>query len=455
MIEARRRTLTGWGGVAPSVADVVAPKATEEVVEALAGAGPRGAIARGLGRSYGDPAQNGGGLVLDATALEGPIRLDVEAGLVTAPAGTSIDELIGFLVPRGHFVPITPGTRHVTLGGAVACDVHGKDHHRTGSWGSAIEEITLVTPAHGPLVVGPRRMPDLFWATVGGMGLTGVVVEVTFRVKPIESSLLLVDTDRTPNLDATIELMEVGDHAYDYSVAWMDLTATGDSIGRSVLDRASFATLDQLPSRRRNEPLALKAGPRATFPRIGPLNLITPLTVRAFNEAWYRRAPRRRRDHLQSIPQFFHPLDAVDRWNRVYGTGGVIQWQCAVPLESTAILRAIVTEISEVGCPSFLSVLKRFGPGNPGHLSFPLGGWTVSMDIPARANADQIRLLDRLDQRVAACGGRIYLAKDGRLRPELLPVMYPRLDEWRAIRAAADPQDRLTSDMARRLNLKG
>lgn len=455
MIAPERRALAGWGSASPTVATVGHPADADAVADAFAHAGPRGAIARGLGRSYGDPALNAGGLVLETDALVGEIVVDPERQVATAPAGTSLDALIRQLVPLGFFVPITPGTRQVTVGGAIASDVHGKDHHRSGSWGSSLERITLVTPALGTVEVGPDRMPDLFWATVGGMGLTGVIVDATFRVKPIGSSLLAVDTDRTPDLDTTLELMEVGDHAYDYSVAWIDLTATGAATGRSVLDRGSFASLDQLPARHRDHPLEFRSTTMATFPSIGPLNLITPVTVRAFNEAWYRKAPRRRRDHLQTISQFFHPLDAVDRWNRVYGHRGVIQWQCAVPLDATGVLRRMVGEIATVGCPSFLSVLKRFGPANPAPLSFPIEGWTLSMDLAARLRPEQAALLDRLDEEVAACGGRIYLAKDARMRPELLPVMYPRLDEWRAVRALADPEGRLSSDQARRLHLKG
>jgi decaprenylphospho-beta-D-ribofuranose 2-oxidase len=447
--------LSGWGNTAATRATVVHPADPEALAAALDLPAPRGIIARGLGRSYGDPAQNAGGLVVDTTGVCGIGPIDTERGVATAAAGTSMEALITELVPRGWFLPVTPGTRQVTVGGAIASDVHGKNHHAVGSWGNALESITLATPAGGVEVVSPDQRSELFWATVGGMGLTGIILDATFRMHRIESSLLSVDTDRTPDLDTTLDLMESGDHAYDYSVAWIDLMASGTHLGRSVLDRGQFATLDQLSERQRAQPLPTGRRTRVTFPGPTPLNFVRPATVRAFNEVWYRKAPRRRREHLQSISTFFHPLDMVDRWNRVYGRGGLLQWQCAVPLDATEELRQLVADLSASGCPSFLAVLKRFGAGNEGHLSFPIPGWTLAMDLPADPSSGSAALLDRLDDRVVAAGGRLYLAKDSRMRPELLAEMYPRLDEWRAVRDEADPERHLVSDQARRLGLVG
>lgn len=454
-LDTEEALLSGWGNTAATRATVVHPADTSALAAILDRPAPRGIIARGLGRSYGDPAQNAGGLVVDTTAVRGIGPVDTERGVATAASGTTIHDLITDLVPRGWFVPVTPGTRQVTVGGAIASDVHGKNHHAVGSWGNALESITLVTPANGLQVVSPSHRGDLFWATVGGMGLTGIIVDATFRLHRIQSSLLSVDTDRTPDLDTTLELMESSDHAYDYSVAWIDLMAGGAHQGRSVLDRGQFAAIDQLSSKQRVDPLSFRTSTPATFPGPTPLNFVRPSTVRAFNELWYRKAPRRRRDHLQSISTFFHPLDMVHRWNRVYGRGGLLQWQCAVPLDATEELRRLVAELSASGCPSFLAVLKRFGAGNPGHLSFPIPGWTLAMDLPADPRSGSAALLDRLDERVVAAGGRLYLAKDSRMRPELLAEMYPRLDEWRSVRDEADPHGQLVSDQARRLGLVG
>ncbi len=452
MTPASRSRLTGWANTAPTASKVTTPHDVDELASVLDRREPRGVIVRGLGRSYGDPAQNAGGLVVDATGVSGIRDLDLERGIVTADAGTSLDALMRWLVPLGWFVPVTPGTRQVTVGGAIASDIHGKNHHKAGSWCDAVEAITLVTPADGRRVITPKADPDLFWATAGGMGLTGIMLDATIRLSPIETSRLTVDTDRTPDLDTTLELMESGDHLYDYSVAWIDLMAKGASTGRSILSRGRFATVDQLHHRQQRDPLHFTSSTLVTAPPL-PAGIINPLTVKAFNEAWYRKAPRRRRDQVMGITEFFHPLDLVDRWNRFYGPVGLLQWQFVVPLSATEELRAIIGELSRSGCPSFLAVLKRMGPGNAGPLSFPVEGMTLAFDVPATADGELSALLDRLDERVAAAGGRLYLAKDSRMRPELLPVMYPRLDEWLAIRHEVDPDQRIVSDLARRLRL--
>ena len=285
------------------------------------------------------------------------------------------------------------------------------------------------------------------------MGLTGIILDATFRLNPIETSRLSVDTDRTPDLDTTLQLMESGDHDYDYSVAWIDLMAKGSAMGRSILGRGRFATVDQLSHRQQHDPLHFTSSTVATAPSLVPSGLINPLTVKAFNEAWYRKAPRVRRDQVMGITEFFHPLDLVDRWNRLYGPAGLLQWQFVLPLSATDELRSIIGELSQSGCPSFLAVLKRMGPGNAGPLSFPIEGMTLAFDVPAVGDGELGALLDRLDVRVAEAGGRLYLAKDSRMSPELLPVMYPRLDEWLAIRHQVDPDQRIVSDLARRLRL--
>lgn len=452
MSESGRRLLTGWANTAPSAAEVHTPTDAAELADALRGVNGRGLLARGLARSYGDAAQNAGGIVVDTTQVSGIVDLDLTGGVVTVLAGTSIDELIHCLVPLGWFVPVTPGTRQVTVGGAVASDVHGKNHHQVGSFCDSVERLTMVTPAGGRQIVGPTQDPDLFWATAGGMGLTGLIIDVTIRLRPIETSLLAVDTDRTPDLDATIDLMASSDDRYAYSVAWIDLMSTGRRLGRSVLDRGDFATLDQLPASARVAPRRFRSDTIATFPPL-PAGLIGRASTKAFNELWYRRAPRRRRNDLQSISQFFHPLDRVDQWNRVYGPRGLLQWQCALPHRATGTLRTIIERIAASARPSFLAVLKRFGPANPGPLSFPMEGWTLALDLPAASDPEMRALLDALDELVVAAGGRLYLAKDSRVRPELIEAMYPNIDAWRVTRDRADPDRIMASDLGRRLGL--
>ena len=360
------------------------------------------------------------------------------------------------IVPRGFFVPVTPGTRTVSVGGAIAADIHGKNHHRTGSFCDHVTSLRLLVPSGEILDIGPEHRPDLFWATAGGMGLTGIVVDATFRCPRIETSRLVVDTDRTTNFDALLQTMidEEDDPRYPYSVAWIDTLATGATMGRGILTRGRFARLDELDDAQREAPLAFDPKVLVTVPPVFPSWGLNRLTIGILNEAWFRKAPAHRTDELQSITTFFHPLDMVRSWNRGYGPAGFLQWQIALPDGTEDTLRAVMRRLSDARTPSFVSVLKRFGPHNAGPLSFPIKGWTLTLDPPC-GTPGLPTLLDELDGTVADAGGRIYLAKDSRLRPELLATMYPRLDEWRAVQASVDPDGALDSDLARRLDLLG
>jgi len=444
---AERSVLCGWGRTSPSAADVAHPHTLVELAGGVTGVPERGVVARGLGRSYGDAAQNAGGRVL-ATDSIGDQPGAIVDGVMRVPASVAIDDLLRTIVPQGWFVPVTPGTRFVTVGGAIAADIHGKNHHVDGSIASHVRSLRIALPGGEVATCSPTERPELFWATAGGMGLAGVILDADVALSPIGSATLLVDTDQAADLDEVMALM-ADDGRYHYSVAWIDLLSTGRHLGRSVLTRGDFAA----PALGDADPFAYAAAVRLTAPPV-PSGLLNRTTIRAFNEAWFRKAPRRRRDERQSIATFFHPLDLVGQWNRLYGRRGFLQWQPVVPLGAEQLLRAIIERLAGAGVPTFLSVLKRFGPGNPGPLSFPMEGWTLSLDIPAGAK-QLAPLLDELDVQVADAGGRVYLAKDSRLRPELVPVMYPRLDEWRAAREAADPQRRMQSDLARRLHLLG
>ncbi|MFI0134951.1 FAD-binding oxidoreductase [Streptomyces luteogriseus] len=443
-------TVTGWGRTAPTAAWLIRPRSYEEAAAAVRDCGARGGIPRGLGRAYGDAAQNAGGSVLDMTALDRVHAIDADGGTVLCDAGVSLHRLMEVLLPLGWFVPVTPGTRYVTVGGAIGADIHGKNHHVSGSFARHVLALELLT-ADGEIRTVIPGTP-LFDATAGGMGLTGVILTATIRLQPVETSLMSVDTERATDLDDLMARLAATDHRYRYSVAWIDLLARGAATGRAVLTRGDHAPLDALPARLRRDPLAFRTPRLPATPEILPEGLLSRTTVGLFNELWYRKAPRARTGRLQRISGFFHPLDGVPHWNRVYGRGGFVQYQFVVGHGREDALRRIVRRISEHRCPSFLAVLKRFGEADPGWLSFPVPGWTLALDIPAGLPGLGA-FLDELDEEVAAAGGRVYLAKDARLRPELLAAMYPRLDDFRELRAELDPHGVFVSDLARRLSL--
>jgi decaprenylphospho-beta-D-ribofuranose 2-oxidase len=444
------RVLTGWGRTAGTRAFVSAPSDAAAVAGALAAAGPRGVVARGLGRAYGDAAQNAGGSVIDVTALDRVLSLDVEGGVVTVEAGISLDRLASAMLPFGWFLPVTPGTAFVTVGGAIASDVHGKNHHRDGGFCDHVTRLVLVTPGGARLELAPGD--DLFEATAGGMGLTGVVVEATVGLLRVETASIVEDVERCADLDDCMARMAARDDEYRYSVAWIDCLARGRRLGRSVLLRGDHASASDLgEGARGGNLLERRRGLRAAAPPWVPNGLLRRSTVAAFNEAYYRHAPRSSRGRVVALDPYFYPLDAVRGWNRMYGDRGFLQYQFALPFGREDALREALERLSGARVASFLAVLKRFGPGR-GLLSFPQPGWTLALDVPAGDPALAV-LLDGLDELVAGADGRVYLSKDSRLRPDLLEAMYPELPRWRALVRSADPGGVMRSDLARRLRL--
>ena len=453
--------LTGWGRIAPTTADLAAPASEAQAAALLrylaepSTSKSGTAIPRGLGRSYNNAAQSAGGVVISTSRLNNIVSLDPAAGIVVAEAGVSLEQLMVAGLPHGWFVPVSPGTRQVTVGGAIAADVHGKNHHVAGSFASHVTSFDILIPRAGqagPLTVTPESDPALFWATAGGMGLTGFITRATIKLKRVESSLVKVDTVRTRDIDETMAVLAEHDKKYGYTVAWSDDLATGRHLGRSVITSGDFAALDDLDDSRRSDPFRFDPQARLAAPGFFPPGLMNRYSIRLANTAWYLKAPKHREHELQTISQFFHPLDGIRNWNRVYGPGGFRQYQYVMPFGAEAAVRRSFELVSAHPAPSFVTVLKRFGQADPGLLSFPTEGWTLALDFPARTPGLG-PLLDELDRLVVANGGRVYLAKDSRVSAATLEEMYPRLPEFRKLRADLDPSGILASDLSRRLNL--
>jgi decaprenylphospho-beta-D-ribofuranose 2-oxidase len=447
--------LSGWGRTAWTVADVISTNDPQSIRDAVNGANDRGVIARGLGRSYGAAAQNAGGRVIEMANESDPLGIDADldpvSGILEVGAGVSIDSILRMCVPRGWFIPVTPGTRFVTVGGAISSDVHGKNHHIDGSFGQHVRSMTVLL-ANGEIVdLSPENNPAWFWATVGGMGLTGIILRATIAMLPIESSKVRVETERLANFEAVCEAMssDGADDDYRYSVCWVDLLATGSSMGRGVLTRGDHASASEVDS---DDPCAYDPRLNVSAPGWVPNGLLNKFSIKVFNEAWYRKAPSKRHVGIESIPAFFHPLDGVNKWNRLYGSQGFIQYQFIVPLERTDVLRKVIETFSAAGVGSFLAVLKRMGPQNLAPMSFPTEGWTLTLDIAAGIKG-LAELLAKVDSMVLDAGGRHYLAKDSHVSPLAVRRGYPRLEEWMNVQREMDPSGVWRSDLARRLGL--
>ena len=431
--------ITGWGQGQGASVTIVRPEGVGELRVALRSAAHLKAVPRGMGRSYGDAAQISGGLVIETTRLK-RIELDSERGTVTAQAGVTIGELLREVVPAGWMVPVVPGTQHVTVGGAIASDIHGKNHGTAGTFGTHVEAISLLR-ADGELVgLQPGTSDGQFEATLGGMGLTGIIMDARVKLSRTRGAMLSVDTDRVRSLDDALAALAA--RGGQYRVAWLDLLSARP--GRGVVTRAEHIDAP-------GEGAAVVRS-RATVPRGWPAGALRPATVRALNARKYASAPRTERGRPQPLGRHMFPLDSLDAWPRLYGPSGFVQYQLVVPTGAERVLELIIERLRRGRVPCYLAVLKDFGAANDAPLSFPLAGWTLTLDIP-RSAARREPLLQGFDATVVEAGGRVYLSKDARLQPETLRAMYPRLDEWRAARNHADPERFWCSDLARRVGL--
>jgi decaprenylphospho-beta-D-ribofuranose 2-oxidase len=416
----------------------------------------RGVVARGLGRSYGDVAQNAGGLVIDMTAMDQIHSINPDTGVADVDAGVSLDTLMRAALRYGLWVPVLPGTRQVTVGGAIGCDVHGKNHHSAGSFGNHVQELQLLVADGRALTLTPDGSPDdpdgsLFWATVGGIGLTGVILRAKLAMTRTETAYFKADGIVTHSLDETIAVHSDGSESrYDYSSAWFDAISPAPKLGRAALSRGNLAKLDELPPKLAADPLGFTAKPLFELPDIFPNGLANKYTFTALGSLWYAKSGNYT-GKIQSLTGFYHPLDMFSEWNRAYGPAGFLQYQFVVPPNAVAEFKQIIADIQASGHYSFLNVFKLFGAGNRAPLSYPMAGWNVCVDFPIKPGLETF--LRGIDARVCEFGGRLYTAKDSRTSAATFHAMYPRIGEWIDVRRRIDPHQVFASDMARRLEL--
>ena len=444
------QNLAGWGRSTVEPCRVYCPHSVGELNRVFEQRGQRSYISRGLGRSYGDAAINGGSGVILHEKMDRLLAFDPHTGVLEAEAGVSLAVIIEVFLPQGWFVPVTPGTKHVTLGGAIAADVHGKNQHHDGSFGSFVLDFQLLGADGEILTCSAEHHSELFWATIGGMGLTGVLLSARLQMMPVESAYLKVTASRHEELDELFAAMD--EHPDDrYSVAWMDGVVS--SHFRSVLMRGDHAAAAELPLALANCPFAVKSRRCFTVPPFVPSGLLNSTTVKGFNALYY--ATHKNRTAVEDYEMFFYPLDGIGNWNRLYGNRGFLQYQLVLPSATSRDgLKQVMGELRRSRRSSFLAVLKSFGPGNDGLLSFPTAGHTLALDLP-NDGVSLIQVLHRLDRIVLEHGGRVYLAKDACLSRESFEAMYPRVDAFRKIKKQIDPGALFASSQARRLGLLG
>ena len=436
--------LTGWGRNARVRTLTARPERVAQAQARMAEAEPaQGLIARGAGRAYGDAALNQNGRVLLTGRLDRLLDFDPDTGLLQAEPGVTFADLLQVFLPRGWLAPVSPGTAFATLGGAVANDVHGKNHDRVGSFGDHLDWIELMLPG-GEVVRVSQQQPDLFEATIGGIGLTGVIVGLGLKMMRVSSAAVRVFEQRCPDLDRFLAALSEARECRAYSVGWIDGLARGKGLGRGILEEADpveNVSIADRPARRRRVPFD------------APAALLNPVSIGLFNALYFRRVPPQGRERLRAYDRFLYPLDSIADWNRIYGRRGFYQFQCVLPdAHAETGLRRLLETIVNAGRASFLAVLKTLGRDGKGMLSFPMRGFTLALDFPRGPGVAE--LLARLERLTIDHGGRIYLAKDSLLSPEGLRAMYPRLPEFQAVLDAVDPERRLNSDMARRLRIR-
>jgi decaprenylphospho-beta-D-ribofuranose 2-oxidase len=404
-------------------------------------------IARGNGRCYGDASLEEN--TISTLKYDKILSFDTEKGIFECQSGLTLNNILEVIVPKGWFLPVTPGTKFITIGGAVASDVHGKNHHVDGSFSAHIVEMDVFLSSGETITCSPAFHEDLFWATCGGMGLTGIITRVKFDLKKIETAYIRQKQIKAGNLEEVIQLFEENKH-YTYSVAWIDCLKKGAEFGRSILILGEHAKPEDLDEEKKKKPLQLPQKLQITFPFTLPAFILNRFTVKAFNFIYYNKNLKTEINNIVSYEPFFYPLDAILHWNRGYGKRGFLQYQFVLPLQSKQGLIDILRRISDEGLGSFLAVLKVFGKQED-LISFPKEGYTLALDFPVRKGLFQF--LNELDKIVLKYGGRIYLSKDARMDPDIFWMSYENAGKFLEIVKKYNPGFKMNSRQARRLNI--
>lgn len=437
--------ISGWGRYPVQSCELARPERYADL-----GSHAESMIARGQGRSYGDAALNENGRVILTERVNRLLELDAAQGILRAEAGATLAEILRVIVPKGWFLPVTPGTKFVSLGGCVAADVHGKNHHHEGSFGEHVVNLEIILAGGVRTRCSPTEHAELFWATVGGMGLTGIIGEVTLKLIPIQSPFIQVRHHVAESLEQMFRLMQDATTDDRYTVAWIDSMARGTRLGRGVVMCGHHASKDELPSHLHRHS---KAESSLTIPFDFPSWMLNSLSISAFNALYYQKEGSKSKSFLSSYAPYFYPLDSIGAWNRMYGKRGFVQYQCVIPDNNSFNgIKALLQKLSNSRRPSFLAVLKRLGAASKGLLSFPMAGYTLALDLPIR-DEGLFALLNELDEIVLHHGGRVYLAKDARLSADSFRAMYPRYEEWLKIKNAVDPENKFSSSLSRRLGI--
>ena len=440
-----KKAISNWSNYPIREAEIISLRGDKDIERLLKNGG---VIARGLGRCYGDAslAEN----VISTIRYNSIISFDPATGIIECQSGVSLKDLLDIFVPRGWFLPVTPGTKFITVGGAVASDVHGKNHHAEGAFSNHVLSLEVYTPAFGPLKCSRGENEDLFRATCGGMGLTGVILKVKFKLKKIESAYIRQRQIKASHLKEVLDLFE-SHKSYTYSMAWIDCLKKGLHFGRSILILGEHAVPADLKKIKAEKYLVHPGKVKLSMPFNLPSVVLNPVSIKAFNALYYAKNLKKNIENIVPYEGFFYPLDAILNWNRLYGKRGFLQYQFVIPLEhGRKGLSEILQKINEKGMGSFLAVLKQFGK-QESLISFPMEGYTLALDFPLRKGL--FEFLDELDKIVLDYGGRLYLSKDSRMKPEIFLKGYPKAEEFLQIIKKYNPEFSVKSDLSDRLSI--